>query len=66
VREAKARLCAIDDDDDVGLIGRWCIQGVRRLYVSTLDLVPEVIPSQKCHMNIGTVRNGYRARIFQI
>jgi hypothetical protein len=25
------------------------------------DLIPEAIPSQKCHMNIGPILNGYGA-----
>jgi hypothetical protein len=25
------------------------------------DLIPEVIPSQKCHMNMNPIINGYRA-----
>jgi hypothetical protein len=25
------------------------------------DLIPEVIPSQKCHMNIGQILNSYGA-----
>jgi hypothetical protein len=25
------------------------------------DLIPEVIPSQKCHMNIGSILSGYGA-----